>query len=368
MPAESATARARLVGAWREGLPPPWDWLLAGAAVGYRAGLALRAAAYATGVRRTRALPCPVIAVGNLTVGGTGKTPAVEWLARELAARGRRVAILSRGYGRRAGGGTITVVSDGARVTATAAEAGDEPLLLARRLPGVPVVVGADRFRAGAAALARFRADALLLDDGFQQRRLRVDVAVVCLDAAAPWGRRGLLPRGTLREPPAALRRADLLVLTEAPGIAADRAAAEATVRRHAPAAASVHARYEPLAPVEARSQVPVDPAVLGVTPVLAFAGIARPERFAATLAELGVRPRGLVAFPDHHRYGPGEVARLEARARAAGASARVTTEKDAVRLPDGGRLPVWVVPVALRVEPPPAAWWAALDARLAPR
>src|SRR5262249_49691084 len=152
-------------------------------------------------------------------------------------------AILSRGYGRRAGE-PVSLVTDGTRLLLTARDAGDEPVLLARRLSGVPVVVGPDRYRAGAWAIARFAADVLLLDDGFQQRRLATDADIVCLDARAPWGHRGLLPRGSLREPPAALGRAHLVVLTGAAGPQA--AAALAEVRRHAPGAALARATHEP--------------------------------------------------------------------------------------------------------------------------
>jgi tetraacyldisaccharide 4'-kinase len=307
-----------------------------------------------------------VVAVGNLTVGGTGKTPMVEWLARALAARGRRVVVLSRGYGRRAGP-PVSVVSDEARVLASVDEAGDEPILLARRLPGVPVVVGADRRRAGEAALARFGPDVLLLDDGFQQQRLHVDLAVLCLDARAPWGHRGLLPRGSLREPPRAIARAHLLVLTHAAGVTC-RAAVEAEVRRHAGSAPIAHATYEPEGGVDARTGAAVELPALRGRPVLAFAGIAAPERFATTLRGLGINVRELAAFPDHHAYRPADIATLESRAHAAGATALVTTEKDAVRLPRAGTLPVWAVPVRLRLEDPPGAWWALLERRLARR
>lgn len=364
-PGLTPTRRARLVRAWRDGLPAPWDALLGVGALAYRGGLAARRAAYAVGLLRTRRLACRVVAVGNLTVGGTGKTPLVELLARELTARGRAVVVLSRGYGRRPAS-PIGLVSDGARALLTAAEAGDEPSLLARRLRGVPIVVGRDRYRAGAWALERFSPDVLLLDDGFQQRRLRTDVDVVCLDARAPWGRRGLLPRGSLREPPSALGRAHLLVLTHA--AEAERERAEAEVRRHAPAAPIARASYEPegFEDVRARGVVPVE--ALAERPVLAFAGIAVPERFAATLARLGILPREFVAFPDHHPYDAADVAALEARARRLGAEALLTTEKDAVRLPAEGALPVWALRVRLRLEDPGGAWWRALEARLAGR
>jgi tetraacyldisaccharide 4'-kinase len=357
----SPAYRVRLLRAWREGLPAPWDALLAGASLAYRGGLSLRRAAYVTGILRTRRLPCRVLAVGNLTVGGTGKTSLVEWLARELAGRGRRVVILSRGYGRR--GGDVRLVSNGRQVLLSSSQAGDEPVLLARRLTGVPIVVGRDRHRAGAWALPRFGPDVLLLDDGFQQRGLATDVDIVCLDARAPWGHRGLLPRGSLREPPAALRRAQFLVLTgAAPGEVPDE------IRRHAPGAPVAWARHEPESVVDPKTGAVGALESLRGQPLLAFAGIAMPERFAATLAGLAVAPRDFVAFPDHHPYTPWDLAALEARARAVGAVWLLTTEKDAVRLPEPGALPVHVLRVRLRLDDPEGAWWRALEAALAPR
>jgi tetraacyldisaccharide 4'-kinase len=359
------TRRIRLLRAWRDGLPAPWDALLAGAAVAYRGGLTLRRAAYAVGLFRTRRLPCHVVAVGNLTVGGTGKTPLVEWLARELTARGRRVVILSRGYGGR-GAGKVRLVSDGRQLLLSAREAGDEPVLLAQRLAGVPVVVGRDRYQAGAWALPRFAPDVLLLDDGFQQRGLATDVDIVCLDARAPWGHRGLLPRGSLREPPAALGRAQLLVLTGAAG--AEREAIPGEVRRRAPGAPIARATYEPESVLDPKTGTVGPIESLRTHPLLAFAGIAMPERFATTLAGLAVVPRDFVAFPDHHPYTAADLAALEARARAVGAERLLTTEKDAVRLPATGALPLHALRVRLRLDDPDGTWWRALEARLVPR
>lgn len=364
----TAIQRARLVRAWREGLPPPWDAVLLPAALAYRGGLALRRAAYACGLFRTRSLPCRVVAIGNLTVGGTGKTPLVELLARALAGRGRRVVVLSRGYGRYRPD-AIRAVSDGRRLLLTAAEAGDEPYLLARRLTevpgGVPVVVGRDRYRAGLWAVPRFQPDVLLLDDGFQHWRLRRDADVVCLDARAPWGRGGLFPQGSLREPPRALRRADLVVLTHGHA-AGDLERVRAEVGAWAPAAPVALATYEPDGVEELGTGAVHTLDELRGRTLVAFAGIAVPENFAVTLAEVGVVPRDFVAFPDHHPYAAGDVAALEARARAVGAIALVTTEKDAVRFPTTGTLPVWALRIRLGLRDVDGTWWAALDARLA--
>jgi tetraacyldisaccharide 4'-kinase len=362
--------RAALVSAWRRGVPRPWSWLLAPAAWAYRAGLGAHRGAYRAGLRRATRLPCRVVSVGNLTVGGTGKTPLVELVARRLQEEGRRVLVLSRGYGRR-GAGTL-VVSDGQRVLLDAATGGDEPVLLARRLPGVPVVVGRDRGRAGAWAVERLGADVVLLDDGFQHHRVARDAEVVCLDARSPWGPGRLLPAGPLREPPSALARAHLIVLT-APEAGGDFGPALAAVRRQAPAATVALAVYEPCGltrvvpgglPEAAGDGAPAWAALRDV-PVLAFAGIAAPERFAATLVRGGLQVRAVVAFPDHHRYAAPDLAHLEREAGRLGARALVTTEKDAVRLPRPVALPVWVAGVRLVLIEGAGAFWATLEARL---
>ena len=210
-----AFRRGRLLRAWREGHAGPLSVALTPAAWAYQGGLLAREAAYRRGWLTRGRLPCPVVSVGNLTVGGAGKTPAVELVARWLAEDGRRVAVVSRGYGRRPGA-PVELVSDGGAPRLPAEREGDDPILLARRLRGVAVVVGADRLAAGRWAVMNLRPDVVLLDDGFQQRRLLKDVEIVCLDALAPWGPGGLLPRGTLREPPSALARAHLLIATRA--------------------------------------------------------------------------------------------------------------------------------------------------------
>jgi tetraacyldisaccharide 4'-kinase len=363
----TGTQRARLTRAWKNGLPAPLGTVLLPAALCYRGGLALHRVAYAIGLLRTRRLPCRVVAVGNLTVGGTGKTPVVELVARTLAGQGHRVAILSRGYGGRTRG-PVGVVSDGERLLLGPAEAGDEPVLLARRLSdvpgGVPVVVGRDRFRAGVSAFARFDPDVVILDDGFQHRRLHKDVEILCLDARAPWGHGGLLPRGSLREPPAAARRAHLLVVTHVEA-SRDLRALEAELARRAPGAPIARASYEAtgvrhLASGERR---PLD--VLRQVPVLAFAGIAVPANLAETLAGCGIVPRAFVPFPDHHPYQPADLARLEHEARTVGAEILLTTEKDAVRIPAWVALPVWAVEVRLALTDPGGVWWQTLAARL---
>jgi tetraacyldisaccharide 4'-kinase len=372
-----ATRRARLARAWREGRAGPLGLALTPVSWAYRAGLAVRETAYARGLLARGRLPCPVVSVGNLTVGGTGKTPAVELVARWLVDDGRRVAVVSRGYGRRASA-PVELVSAGGTPTLTVERAGDEPLLLARRLPGVGIVVGADRLAAGRWAVAHLRPDVVLLDDGFQQRRLLKDVEIVCLDARAPWGPGGLFPRGTLREPASALARAHLVVATRASG-RRDLGALLEEIRRHAGPRPCLAADYavEGLEDLASGSLHPG--AALGGRAVLAFAGIAEPERLAETLASHGATVRDLMAFPDHYAYQPRDLLVIARRARAVGADLVVTTEKDRVRLGGPGDLgpwgrlapgepalpPVWALRVRLAPLVSPDVWRAELRARV---
>ena len=365
-----AFRRGRLLRAWREGRLGPLGMVLTPVAWAYRAGFLAREAAYRRGWLARGRLSCAVVSVGNLAVGGTGKTPTVEMVARWLTEDGRRVAILSRGYGRRPGG-PVELVSDGGEPRLSAERAGDEPLLLARRLPGVAVVVGVDRLAAGRWAVSELQPDVVLLDDGFQQRRLLKDLEIVCLDARAPWGPGGLFPRGTLREPPSALGRADLVVLTRAGG-RRNLAGMFQEIRQYAGAAPCLAADYaiEGLRDLHSGAPQPRD-AIAG-RGVLAFAGIAAPERLAEALAGLAAIVRGVVAFPDHHRYTPHDLDAVTRRARALGASLLVTTEKDAVRLgpsapghTGGAFLPIWVLGIRLEAVTgaPLDAWRAALRA-----
>jgi tetraacyldisaccharide 4'-kinase len=266
----------------------------------------------------------PVVSVGNLTVGGTGKTPIVIWLARRLREMGRRPAVVSRGYGGRAGSGPL-LVSDGGGPGCSAAECGDEPFLMAQLLGGVPVIVGSDR--AAGAELARRRgAQLVLLDDGFQHRRLARDLDIVLLDAGSPFGDHRLLPAGTLREPLSALRRADLILITRSP---ADESFAEIeqVVREHNRTVPILRAGHRPVGFVDSSGQPAQRP-----DRVMGFCGIGNPDRFRADLESMEIELLDFRPYPDHHRYSAAEIDRLRVRARELGA-VPVTTEKDLARL-----------------------------------
>jgi tetraacyldisaccharide 4'-kinase len=271
-----------------------------------------------------------VVSIGNLTVGGTGKTPAVELAVRTLADLGHRPGVLSRGYGRRGGG--VHVVADAASIRLDADEAGDEPFLLARRLPGVPVVVGPNRHEAGAVARARFGVTAIVLDDGFQHRTLRKDLEVVMARASRPWGNGRLLPGGPLREPLSGLARADLVIAT---GARRPDEAVEVieTVARVAPAVPVLTALHVPTECFESSAMRFVPLSALAGARLVAFAGIGSPAGFRRTLLEAAVSVADFLEFRDHHWYTREDLARLERRAVELSADGFVTTEKDWVRL-----------------------------------
>lgn len=315
--------------AWGGKMQPTLAISLSALTLGYRGALALRQTLYTRGFLKSRRLPCPVISVGNLTLGGTGKTPAVELAVRTLMDVGILPGVVSRGYGRRTRG--ILVVADrhGTRVDPFAA--GDEPFLLARRLPGIPIVVGENRYEAGRLCLESFDVQALVLDDAFQHRSLEKDLEIVLISGSAPWGNGHLFPRGPLREPVSALTRAHLVVITEPPDEASVRAIAN-TVRAQHPKGGIVTARYEPVEYWEVQGGAVSGLGGLRGLRVYAFAGIARPGNFARTLAKLGLSVAGFTEFPDHHWYDSSELEALASHARACGAQALVTTEKDAVR------------------------------------
>lgn len=359
-------AAARLVRGWHTGFSPAPTLVLDALAGSYRRFLGTRDWLYRRGILVSRRLGCAVVSIGNVTVGGTGKTPAVELAVQTLAELGRRPAVVSRGYRRRTSG--VQVVADSASIRLDAEDAGDEPFLLARRLPGVPVVVGASRYEAARLAVDRFGVDAIVIDDGLQHRTLVKDLEIVMARARRPWGNGRLLPGGPLREPLAALARADLVVVAgaECPEDAEEVAG---TVARHAPGVPVLPARYAAVECVGADGLRGRAPRELAGARLLAFAGIASPAAFAATCAGLGAHLLDVVAFADHHWYTEPDVRRLDARARALGAAGLVTTEKDWIRLRrlPVPSLPLHVITVRLELLDGVAVWQAAFE-RVCPK
>jgi len=318
---------------YRRRLPFPWNALsfaLAPVAWLYGVVMHLRAAAYAAGWLRSARPACRVISVGNLTMGGTGKTPVTLFLARALQAAGRRVVIVSRGY-RRAGERTgAAVVADREGLRLDVAAAGDEPVVLARRAPGVPVVVGAKRAEAVALAEREFACDVVICDDAFSHLALRRDVDLVLVHGRDGLGNRRVVPAGPLREPVRALRRATAVVLNvttgDDPGVAdeAYRAGFRGPMFRVSYTAPQLRA-------ASGKHLTPDDVAAPGL---LAFAATARPRDFFVGLRRAGFPVAVGEAFPDHHTYVPDDLARLAQLAAQQGICYLATTEKDAVKLP----------------------------------
>jgi tetraacyldisaccharide 4'-kinase len=285
----------------------------------YRAGLAIaRAGAKAQKVGK------PVISVGNLTAGGSGKTPLVIELARMLGEAGKRVAVVSRGYRRRTRG--LLVVHTPGGPVRPVDEAGDEPVLISLRCPDAGVVVGEDRVAACRLAVARFDPDVILCDDAFQHRKLHRDLDIVAVHARYGLGNVHLLPRGPLREPRSAIKRAGLVVFTHAPG-------ADVTyLRRIVPSSIpSAECSFIPTGLTEGTDLRPASPSI--ERPVFAACAVAHPEGFFETCRKAGLTLAGTRAFPDHHRYSPSDVKDLSDLASQRGASAVVVTQKDLVRL-----------------------------------
>lgn len=276
----------------------------------YGGGVRVRNAAFNAGWLPARPAQAPVISVGNLTAGGTGKTPAVEYVSERLAARGRKPAVVCRGYGADAGGGWA-----------------DEQAMLRERWH---VVADRDRGAAARRALAE-GADCIVLDDGFQHRRLQRDLDILLLDALDPFGGGRLLPAGFLREPPASARRADAVVLTRADlagADALDRLAADAA--RLCPGAPVFRARH---APATLAGDLAGPAETLAGTPAFLFSGVGNPDGFRGTAESLGVRVLGEQRFPDHHAYAPADLKDVARRAEKTGAKLLLTTSKDWVKV-----------------------------------
>jgi len=274
----------------------------------------------------------PVISVGNITVGGTGKTPFVLLLAHMLQKQGFRPAVLSRGYG-----GTskepVNVVCDGKTILLSSKTAGDEPLLIARSLQNVPVLTGPKRELTGQAAIDRFGADVLICDDAFQHRRLHRDIDIVLLDGRRPLGNGCLLPRGELRESPAGLNRATCFVLTRTDGThSPDERITRTAQQSGIPVFSSAHRLSEIYSPATGSRQTPEE---IRHKKICAFCGIAKPDSFHALLTEAGAQILAFNPFPDHYVFSRADMDELKQQFIDRKADYLVTTEKDAMRLVD---------------------------------
>jgi tetraacyldisaccharide 4'-kinase len=331
----------------------------------FLAVIKLRRFLYNVRILRDATLGVQVIAVGNLTVGGTGKTPVVEKFARALRDQGRNVAILSRGYRSRPAPlhtrllnkillrddtTPPRVVSDGKNLLLDSETAGDEPYMLASNLKDVVVLVDKDRVKAGRYAIQKFGCDTLLLDDGFQYWKLagrRQDI--VLIDRQQPFGNEKLLPRGTLREPPSHLARANVIFITKSDG---DTAALRARIAKHNPTAGVIECVHHPLYFEDVFSGERKDLNFIKGRKVASFSGIAQPESFEESLVKLGAELVYSKRFADHHRFSQQEVLNAINRSKKRQAEFILTTQKDAVRFPkiDRRDLPVYFVRVEIKI------------------
>jgi tetraacyldisaccharide 4'-kinase len=330
----------------------------------YSAATRARLALYRKGALRVHKIASPVISVGNLTTGGTGKTPLVEWIARAAAKEGRRVCILTRGYGRR-NAGTRVLVSDGEQILADASAGGDEPRLLAEMLQGMAAVISdADRVGAARWAEENLKSNLFILDDGFQHLRIARDLDIVAVDATNPWGGGRLLPTGRLREPLNGLTRADLIILTrteQAPEIDSLRKKAERLsngrpVLLSRTRTKAIHPLDETMMTSEvsniASHPLSFIPHPLPSQPVAAFCAVGNPAAFFAYVTGDGYDPSYTRAFPDHHVYKQTDVDALVNEAKRQGAHSLLTTAKDAVKLRSlRFDLPCYVLEIGLEFD-----------------
>jgi tetraacyldisaccharide 4'-kinase len=293
----------------------------------YGGAVRARSFLYSLGLLKTKKLSCPVISIGNITVGGTGKTPLVMALAKGLMSRGIFVAILSRGYkGKKT---SEPVVSDGKTILLSPEESGDEPFLMAKTCQGIPVLVGKDRFASGRIALQRFDVKGLLLDDGYQHLPLYRDINILLIDSHMGFGDDTLLPRGILREPLSHLRRANLFLLTKVED-PKDCQPLEKKIHEIHPSGQVFHSHYEAMSlvsPMENEEEL----GSLKGKKILALCGIADPDSFSSILKKCGMEIIAEAIFPDHHLYTAKDLSFIEEKGKKA--DCIVTTEKDMVKL-----------------------------------
>lgn len=309
----------------------------------YGAVTRTRLSLYRRGTFHTTKLDRPVISIGNITTGGTGKTPLVEWVARTVAAQGKKVCILTRGYGRKDAHLQV-IVSDGYGVLASPAEAGDEPFLLATKLTGQAAVISsADRIAAGEEAIKDFGTECFVLDDGFQHLRLARDLNIATIDATNPWGGGRLLPHGRLREAREGLSRADCVVITrcdQASGVAE----LETEIARLIDGRPIFRSQMLPVGVMSLKTGTLAAPAR-----VAAFCGVGNPGSFFENVRRMGFEIAVQRAFPDHHDYSQSEI---DALIKDAGESSLITTAKDAVKLRGlSFSAPCYVLEIEIAIE-----------------
>ena len=338
--------KAVMTGRQKNGFSPLSAFLFV-ASLGYGFAVKLREKFYKNGVLKSKKLSCMVISVGNIAVGGAGKTPMTIYIARLIRQSGYKVAVISRGYkgsAEKSGG----VVSDGHTIYMGPETAGDEPFLMASCLKDIPVLVGQDRFKTGTTALNRFAPDVIVLDDGFQHLQLERDMDIVLLDHADPFGNTRLLPRGILREPVSSLGRGDIFILTRSDSVKSALIKELEEFTPNCPVFKAFHLPYiyrvvksgDPVLSVKTDKRISecdekYDPEIIRGHKVVAFSGIAKNNNFYRTLEDLGCDILDFFKFSDHHFYSDKDLGIILQSAIANKAKMIVTTDKDYVKIAD---------------------------------
>lgn len=336
---------------------PLLKWLLMILSGLYGGIVRIRGMLYDYGIFPTRKLSCGVISIGNLTVGGTGKTPMTIYLANLLRDLGYQPAVISRGY-KGAAEKTGGIVSDRHNVLLGVAAAGDEPFLMAQSLKGIPVLVGADRFKTGMKAVERFSPDVIVLDDAFQHRRLERDIDIVLVDDQSFFGNRYMLPRGMLREPVSGISRADILVLTRCNNDSTGSLRKLSEMAPQKPVFRALHDAYVTGVFTTGKNGsagrmvlgAPSTADFLKTAKVFVFSGIAKNDEFQKTVAGLAGEVTGAIGFNDHHTYTQTDFRRISSRAQKYCADYLVTTEKDYVKIAGKIQSPIDIVVVGIRI------------------
>ncbi|MBA2252504.1 MAG: tetraacyldisaccharide 4'-kinase, partial [Nitrospirales bacterium] len=339
------SVRSRFVSDRSSFLADGFSWLLRALSIPYGWATQCRNTLYDRGWLPQRRLPCRVVSIGNLTVGGTGKTPVTIAVTDALLAAGHRVAVLSRGYRRRSRTPRV-LVSDGRKILVGPEEAGDEPFLIAQRCPRAVVAVGSDRYELGRWVLAQCSIDCLVLDDGFQHRALYRDVDLLLVDATDEHGLRALVPAGRLREPLSTAARATALLITRVEASADAQPIVSLIQQAIGCDVKPILVRFTPQGFVDAHNGMGVPLDTLTGQRVVIFSGIGNAGAFRTSVLRQGLIVVDEVVFPDHHAYTMSDVNRVKARAERLGAPVLVTTEKDAVKLQalPSLSMPVWAM------------------------
>lgn len=315
----------------------------------YGFAISIRLLLYRSGIFKQKQLKVKVISVGNVTVGGTGKTPLVIYLAEKLKEKNKRVVILIRGYKRKSRN-TMDLNSENKGKIGWE-DVGDEPYLLSQRLEDVPVIVTKHRLVSGSYAIGKYNPDILILDDGFQHLKLHRDLDVVMIDSTNPWGNGKLLPAGRLREPLSSLRRADVFMLTRTDQIS-DLTETKNTLKRYNPQVPMMESIYRIRSMENLSDHLPVDSGKLENRKALAFSGIGNPTSFENSLMQLKINVVKHRRFADHFAYRRKDIISLSKEAKNLRVDFMVTTEKDSVRIPMVNRqeIPIYVLKIDLHI------------------